>query len=77
MKRLFSILFAALLLCACTASPSASTSPSQPTAAPTQPVCLSIPDVDWYAGFSDALAAKLAALGSGDVTVRFSLEWSE
>ena len=59
MKRLFSILVAALLLCACTASPSASTSPSQPTAAPTQPVCLSIPDVDGYAGFSDALAAKL------------------
>ena len=65
MKRLFSILFAALLLCACTAryepSPAPAVEPTaaNPTAAPTQLIYAPIPEIGSYAGFSDALCAKL------------------
>lgn len=62
MKRLICILFAALLLCACTvtgtpASPVAE--PTEPTAAPEPLPDFSIPEIAGYAGFSDVLAATL------------------
>ena len=65
MKRLLCILFAALLLCACTAryepSPAPAVEPTaaNPTAAPTQLIYAPIPEIGSYAGFSDALCAKL------------------
>lgn len=60
MKRLLCILFAALLLCACTARYEPSPAPAvEPTAAPTQLIYAPIPEIGSYAGFSDALCAKL------------------
>ena len=59
MKRLICILFAALLLCACTVN----FRPSSPVAEPTEVTQtqpdIPIPKVVGYAGFSDVLAAKL------------------
>ena len=62
MKRLISILFAALLLCACTVNsrPTAPlTEPTEQTEAPEPLPDFPIPEIAGYAGFSDVLAAKL------------------
>ena len=59
MKRLISILFAALLLCACTVNNRPTSSDAEPTAAPTPLPDNPIPEIAGYAGFSDVLAAKL------------------
>ena len=62
MKRLICILFAALLLCACTVTgtPAAPvTEPTEPTAAPEPLPDFPVPEITGYAGFSDVLSAKL------------------
>ncbi len=65
MKRLLCVFCAALMLCACIArnNPAPQGQGMNPTEAPaaepTQLVYLSIPEIQNYAGFSDALAAKL------------------
>ena len=62
MKRLTCILFAALLLCACTANSrptSPVAEPTVPTEAPEALPDFPVPEITGYAGFSDVLAAKL------------------
>ena len=62
MKRLICILFAALLLCACTVTGtpvSPVDEPTVPTEAPETLPDVPIPEITGYAGFSDVLAAKL------------------
>lgn len=62
MKRLICILFAALLLCACTVTgkPTAPmTEPTEPTAAPEPLPDFPVPEITGYAGFSDVLSSKL------------------
>lgn len=64
MKRLLCILFAALLLAACTAknAPAADPDPTKapdPTEAPAPVIDVPVPDVDGYGSFADVLASKL------------------
>ena len=62
MKRLICILFAALLLCACTVTGTPASpvdEPTVPTEAPETLPDVPIPEITGYAGFSDVLAAKL------------------
>ncbi|MBR4905321.1 MAG: serpin family protein [Clostridia bacterium] len=62
MKRLLCILFAMLLLCACTVTgtPAAPVAePTVPTEAPETLPDVPIPEITGYAGFSDVLSSKL------------------
>ena len=62
MKRLICILFAALLLCACTVTGTPASpvdEPSVPTETPETLPDVPVPEITGYAGFSDVLAAKL------------------
>ena len=62
MKRLFCILFAALLFAACTAKPDTAekTDPKpEPTKVPAQVLNAEIPEITGYESFSDVLASKL------------------
>lgn len=59
MKRLICILFAALLLCACTVNARPTSPAAEPSEAPEPLPDFPIPEITGYTGFSDVLSAKL------------------
>lgn len=66
MKKLLCILFAALLLCACTLKPTHVETPADGPIETSQPVPdVPVPEITGYAGFADVLAAGLL-LGDGN-----------